>query len=125
MPLVVAIWPNNTISIVKMRAKYEIEDLYCYLDAEDDPICAKCYEVRPREGEGPLHVAFNWKEFEATNDIHGAAVEMTLPFENLRIQSGDGGSARIKRIRWPEDIVERHFRRLRPSRSLVDGEVAE
>jgi len=112
MPLVVALWPDNTISIVKMKTGYSMLNLFYELDQEADPVDAKCYEVRARGDGSPLHVAFRWNEIEV--DDNDAPESMTIPFDNLVVDGEWGGSSRIRHRPWPEDIFDQYIRSLRP-----------
>ena len=102
MPLIVAVWPDNTISILKMKVGYRMVDVFYWLDNEADPLDAKCYEVRRGEDcEHTTHLSFGWK------DIKYSESNETIMVPRLGLLIGDGaGNARIKRLRWPADILK-------------------
>lgn len=114
MPLVVAVWPNNTITVLGMRKGYKMVDVFDALDAEDDPVEAKCYEVRKRarDRKMPLAVSFNYWKKKLSLGVDGKGDgTITSPYRNLAISEGAGGTARIKRLHWPPDIVEQAHER--------------
>jgi hypothetical protein len=94
MPTVVAVWPNNTISILRMPSGFTMLDLFSELDAEAAPLDATCYQVSS-DCDG-MHITFNWK---VTRDG-----KLVLPkSKNVRIGKICG---RIKQLDWPDDILE-------------------
>mgnify|MGYP003345824393 CR=1 FL=1 len=62
MALVIAVWPNNTISLVRMWNEFTMLDLFTQLDHEADPLDAQCWLVR-RDDDG-MHVTFDWKDMD-------------------------------------------------------------
>lgn len=100
MPLVIAVWPNNTISVLRMWSSFSMVDLFHELDAEADPIDATCYRVG--EDDDGLHITFDWK-FDS-------------PGEPVMPQSKAVGigkiSGRIKKLPWPKDIKKQWWREM-------------
>jgi len=94
MATVVAVWPNNTISIVRMPSGFNMIDLFNELDAEASPLDCICYQVSSdRDG---MHITFDWK---VTSD--GKPVVPTS--KNVGIGKICG---RIQKLDWPDDIFE-------------------
>ena len=97
MPSVVAVWPNNTISIVRMPSGYDMLDVFDCLDEEDNPLCATCYELRGRES----HVTTRW----ARPDEDQNAKPNSLLIGPMH------GS--LRPLPWPENILSQWRQRLR------------
>lgn len=102
MPLVIASWPNGTISVVSMRSGFTMVDLFHELDAEANPTDAQCYCVKP-SADG-LHVTCNWDSRRRTR---------------LRLEAMHGGS--LAPLKWPPRIVERYYRSLRLTMQEASG----
>lgn len=112
MATVLAVWPNNTISVVVMQAGWQPIDLFYELDHIGDPLSAKLWVIRRRRGE-PVHATTDWIKRSGVTpnmDISGEA-EPSASTEHLGPKSrgvrvsiaGDFGAA--KRFRWPPGIV--------------------
>jgi len=63
MPLVIALWPNRTFSLVNMASGFSDVDLYHALDCEADPLIARCYVVST-DAEKQLHITSSFIEGE-------------------------------------------------------------
>lgn len=85
MPLIVAVWPNDTVSIVKMRPDFSMVELFDRLDEEANPHDARCYVVTPTGGH--MHITFNKEEGR----------------RGLSVRTGETGG-RARRIKWPDGI---------------------
>jgi hypothetical protein len=92
MPTIVAVWPDDSFSVVKMPRGYSLLDLFWKLDEEADPGAAYCYEVNG--GRYGMHIAFNKRDNEA-RPLPGA------------LQGG------VTYIPWPKDIHEQLHAALR------------
>jgi hypothetical protein len=91
MPLVIAVWPNNTLSIVKMEPGFTAVSLFNELDQICDPTDAQCYVVR--SDEDGLCVNFDWPY---------ASEETAGPKSSgLRLEAHQG---KIKKFRWPKTV---------------------
>lgn len=101
MPTVVAVWPDNTISILRMPSGFTMVDLFGEIDAEANPHDATCYQVS--SDEDGMHITFNWK----VPDDGGPVVPKS---QDVRIGKICG---RIKRLKWPSDILEQWLTQLR------------
>lgn len=89
MSIVIAVWPNNTISVLRMRAGFTAIDLFNELDAEGSPLDARCYLVS--QDDDGMQITFNWR-----CKPDGRA-------DNRRLRIGKL-AGRIKRLRWPDGI---------------------
>lgn len=101
MPLVIAVWPNNTISAVMMRPGFSMVDLYNEIDAEACPTDATCY-VAKRSRDG-LYVTLDWERLEDDDET------VTPKSCGLRVDSLYG---KLRRLEWPADIQRRWLRHL-------------
>lgn len=109
MPLVVAVWPNNTISIIRMKKGFSMVDLYDQIDAEACPLDARCYLVG-EQWDG-LHVTFSWRD--GATDLPAGPSTNAL---ELGLIAG-----RKRRLRWPACISRMWIRSL-ASRQVRAGE---
>jgi hypothetical protein len=91
MPLVIAVWPNNTISIVKMDPGFTAVSLFNELDQIADPSDAKCYVVRP-DGYG-LCVNFDWP--------YSSEETVGPKSKGLRLEVHQG---KMRTFRWPKTV---------------------
>ena len=108
MATVVAVWPNNTISIVRLRSGFTMVDLFSVIDVEASPIDAKCYQIA--EDEDGLHVTFDWKHLD-----DGSTVTPESPEVCIGKLFG-----KIRHIPWPDDIVKQYMRQLSASARKQD-----
>jgi hypothetical protein len=97
MPLVIAVWPNNTISIVKMEPGFTAVSLFCELDQICDPQDATCYVVRP--DEYGLCVNFDWPYL--SDETVGPKSTA------LRLESHQG---KVRKFRWPKTVCRDYIR---------------
>lgn len=100
MPVVIAVWPNNTISVLKMPAGFTASALFGELDAEANPTDATIYICKTDE-DGFLHVGWNYVLDP------GRPVEPSS--KGLRI---DCLSGRVKKWKWPPTVVRDYYRSL-------------
>jgi hypothetical protein len=109
MPLIVAVWPNNTLSIVRMEKGFSMVDLYDQLDSEACPLDAACYLIGSR-WDG-LHATFDWH-----GDRDGLPAGPDSPALQLGLIAG-----RKRRLFWPPGIARMWARSL-ASRVVRAGE---
>lgn len=100
MPLVVAVWPNNTISILRVPSGFTMLDLFSLIDAEASPLDATCYLCK--SDEDGMHITFDWKHLD-----DGSKVTAKSPDVRLGKLFG-----KIKKLPWPEDILKQWMRQL-------------
>ena len=99
MPLVIAVWPNNTISIVKMPPGFTAVSLFNELDQIADPNLATCYVVRP--DDYGLCVNFDWPV---------ASDEQAGPESSgLELEAHQG---KVRRFHWPKSVWRDWLREL-------------
>ena len=92
MPLVIAVWPNNTISIVKMDQGFSAVDLFDQLDQIACPTDATCYLVKP-DKDG-LCINFDWP--------YPSADKVSAESTGLRLECHQG---KAKRFKWPKTVA--------------------
>jgi hypothetical protein len=97
MPIVVAVWPNNTISIAKMPVGFSAVSLFDCLDQVGDPLIADCYVLSADEGE--LFANFDW--LDATNEV------ASPKSKNLSLEVHQGKKRKFK---WPRTVWRDWFR---------------
>jgi hypothetical protein len=101
MPLVIAVWPNNTISAVWMQLGFSMVDLYNEIDMEACPLDATCYlATRTRDG---LYVTLDWERLEDDE------ASVTPESNGIRVDSLTG---KLRKLEWPFDIQRRWLRHL-------------
>ncbi len=105
MPLIVALWPNRTVTFVYMQSGFTATDLYHELDQECDPLCAKCYVVGKDECDS-MYVTTESNSDSLTKDDHKPDVEKRKA-EYLRLGCLQG---RKRRYRWPRTVVRDYIR---------------
>ena len=96
MPIVVAVWPNNTISVVQVPRGFSMTDLFDQIDKEASPFDAKLYLIKPEDGWS--HLTFDWECLTTPNPDTD---EMVVKASSGRLGSIDG---KMKRIRFPPNI---------------------
>lgn len=100
MPLVVAVWPNNTISIVRAAKGFTMLDLFALIDVEASPLDATCYQVS--SDEDGMHITFDWKHLDdgsvVTHESAGVGIGKLF--------------GKVKKLPWPEDILKQWMRQL-------------
>jgi hypothetical protein len=101
--MVVAVWPNNTISLVKMEAGFSAVSLFNELDQIANPTDATCYILKP--SEDGLCVNFDYEY--ATDDKVGP------DSKGLRLESHQG---RLKKYLWPKTVWRDWLRTLERNR---------
>lgn len=100
MSVVVAVWPNNTISVLRMWTGFTMLDLFGEIDAEANPLDATCYLVR--SDEDGMHITFDYKILDDGSPVGPKS-------QNVGIGKICG---RIKKLPWPEDILKQWGRSL-------------
>jgi len=100
MPLVVAVWPNNTISIIRAANGFTMLDLFALIDVEENPLDATCYQVS--SDDDGMHITFGWKHLDDGNAVtpESAGVDIGKLF------------GKVKKLPWPEDILKQWMRQL-------------
>lgn len=100
MPLVVAVWPNNTISVIRVSTGFTMLNLFALIDVEDNPLDAKCYQIG--SDEDGMHITFGWHGLDDGSNVtpESAGVSIGKLF------------GRVKALPWPEDILKQWLRHL-------------
>lgn len=100
MATVVAVWPNNTISIVRLGSGFTMVDLFSVIDVEANPLDATCYKIA--EDEDGLHITFDWKRLDdgttVTPESKGVCIGKLF--------------GKIRHLPWPDDIEKQWMRQL-------------
>lgn len=109
MALVVAVWPNNTISILRVESGFTMLDLFAQIDVEASPLDATCYQIA--SDEDGMHITFDWKhldddESSVTPDSRGVAIGKLF--------------GKVRKLPWPEDILKQWMRDLARSARRSD-----
>jgi hypothetical protein len=104
MPLVIAVWPNNTLSIIKMPPGFSDVSLFDKLDEEDNPHDARCYIASP--DEDGLHITFSWTDRTFFRETHADPVSGP-DSPKLRLAAIDG---KLKKLKWKPDVNRRWLR---------------
>lgn len=100
MPVVIAVWPNNTISVLRMSVGFTMLDLFTEVEHEAAPLDATCYLAK--SDDDGMHITFDWK-----------CLDDGSPVQPKSQQVGIGKiSGRIKKLPWPGDIEKQWFRQL-------------
>lgn len=102
MPLIIAVWPNNTISVLRIKNGFTMLDLYYEIDKEHDPLDATCY--RAREDDDGLYITFDWHDALDRHEPKAGPKSSGLALTAL-----DG---RLTKLTWPPDIRKQWFREL-------------
>jgi hypothetical protein len=98
--LVVAVWPNNTISIVQIRRGFTMLDLFALIDNEASPLDANCYQIG--SDEDGMHITFDWQHLDDGEKVTRESADVAI------------GKlfGKIKHLPWPEDILKQWMRQL-------------
>ena len=91
MKTIVAVWPNNTVSILRIPTGQTMVHVYDQLNEAGCPLDAKCFLLRT-DGRN-MHVSFDWKA--ASEDLVGPQSS------NLGLTAYRGSK---KRLHWPSGI---------------------
>lgn len=113
MSTVMAVWPNNTTSVIVMERGWKAIDLFYELDHIGDPLSARIWILKKPRGMA-VHATTDWTKQRcstvANMDISGepdAASKSGGLYERskgVRVSlAGDAG--KVKRFRWPSGIV--------------------
>jgi len=106
MPLVIALWPNRTFSLVNMASGFSDVDLYHALDYEADPLIARCYVVST-DAEKQLHITSSFIEGELGKRAGDDNQQDACAAEYLTVAREDG---RLRRYSWQKNVVQRYLR---------------
>jgi hypothetical protein len=99
MPLVIAVWPNNTISVVKMPPRFSAVSLFNELDQIADPTDATCYVVSPND-DG-MCVNFDWP-YPSDENVGPKS-------SGLRLEVHQGTT---RRFYWPKTVARDWLRQI-------------
>ena len=110
---VIAVWPNNTTSVIVLESGWKPIDLFYELDHIGDPLAAKIWILKKPRGRA-VHATTDWTRLKETTvsnmDLSGepnpehAVNGLGIKSKGLRISlAGDSGS--VRRFRWPPGIV--------------------
>ena len=110
MPTIVAVWPNNTTSVVVMESGWKPIDLFYELDHIGDPVSAKVWVLKRRNGEA-IHVTTDWvrshnpdTDLSCTDGADDSSDCIGPKSRGVRVSlAGDSGS--MKRFHWPTNIL--------------------
>ena len=112
MPTVIAIWPNNTTSVVVMENGWKPIDLFYELDHIGDPLAADIWVLRRPSGQA-VHATTDWIKRPAAlanMDLSGTPCaslksdELRPKTLGLRVSlAGDSGS--VRRFTWPSGVL--------------------
>lgn len=114
MATVIALWPNNTTSVLVMESNWRPIDLFYELDHIGDPLQAKIWVVKRRLGES-VHATTDWRKCRLPN-MPAIDVSATVDAANCDSQwlgprtkglkvsiAGDQGS--VRRFKFPSGIL--------------------
>jgi hypothetical protein len=112
MATIVAVWPNNTTSVVVMEGSWKPIDLFYELDHVGDPVSAKVWVLKRHHGEA-VHVTTDWTrgpkpepnmDVSGTHDAADTSERVGPKSHGVRVSlAGDSGS--MKRFNWPPNIL--------------------
>ena len=105
MPFVVALWPNRTVTFLRMPSGFTATDLYHELDQECDPLCARCYVVGKGDC-GDMYVTTESNGDSFSKDDHKPNSERRNA-DYLRVDCLHG---KKRRYRWPRNVVRDYIR---------------
>jgi hypothetical protein len=108
VPLVVAVWPNNTISIIRAPSGFTMLNLFELIDHESSPLDAKCYRIG--SDEDGMHVTFDWKHLNDGSSVTPESADVVI------------GKlyGKVKHLPWPDDILKQWMRQLANSARRQD-----
>jgi hypothetical protein len=100
MPVVIAVWPNNTFSVLQVPAGFSMTNLFWQIDAEANPLDASLYILKPSGGWS--HGTFDW-----AYDDRADCEDDGVGFMSIKRGSGRLGAieGRLKKLKWPHNIV--------------------
>jgi hypothetical protein len=100
VPLVVAVWPNNTISILWAASGFTMLDLFALIDPEANPLDATCYRIGC--DEDGMHITFDWKHLDDGTKVNADSADVAI------------GKlfGKVKKLPWPDDILKQWMRQL-------------
>lgn len=114
MSTVLAVWPNNTISVIVMERGWKPIDLFYELDHIGDPLSARVWLLKRTDG-GAVHATTDWAKKKLTPaqsvlDVSGDADEGNTDESLNALSCGvrvscAGDSGKVKRLRWPAGIT--------------------
>lgn len=103
MPVVIAVWPNSTISVMQVSPGFAMADLFDQIDKEANPFDAKLYLMKPNDGWS--HLTFNWKR-ERSDDPNDTRI--IVKKNSGKVGSIDG---KLTKIKFPPNIYRMWARR--------------
>jgi hypothetical protein len=109
--MVVAIWPDNSISVVQCPKYFTMVDLFWKIDEEADPLDAKIYLINPEEGWS--HATFDCEKCD--EEELGGQIKEGVVYTKACSGKIDVNSGRRKRLHWPHNIHRLAYRSLRMS----------
>lgn len=105
MPVVIAVWPNNTFSILQVPVGFSMTNLFWQLDTEANPLDATLFILKPSSGWS--HATFDWAEGDRT-DYEGQDRDyMKIKMGSGRLDSNEGS---LRRLKWPHNIQRLAYR---------------
>jgi hypothetical protein len=110
VPVVIAVWPNNTVSVLKVPVGFSATYLFGLLDAEANPTDSKIYITRADE-DGVLHIGFDY-EIDYGDTVSAEATGLRL----------DCLSGRLKKWDWPATVVRDFYRSLEQNHRRREAE---
>jgi hypothetical protein len=100
MPVIIAKWPNSTISVIQAPRDFSLVDLYLQLDEEGDPAAAEVYLLKTRGGWS--HMTHDWSRDDVVQSADGRIELVDVTRDCSYIDTAEG---KLLRIEWPTDIV--------------------
>lgn len=107
----IAVWPNNTISVLRVPPGFSATYLFSLLDEEACPTDAEIYVTRT-DDSGVLHVGWNY-ELDCGDPV-------SPEVKGLRL---DCFSGRAKKWKWPATVIRDYYRSLSCGRRRQDAEL--
>lgn len=109
MPVVVAVWPNNTLSVLVMPRGFSATDLFEELDQEGCPTDATV-RILKTDSRGVCHIGWDF--------ILDEGCPVGTESKGLRL---DAFSGQAKKWKWPETVVRDYYRRTERNRRMADA----
>lgn len=103
MPLVIAVWPNNSISMIQCPTYFTMTELFWAVDEEGDPSLAKLYLIKPESGWS--HATFDFTRCSDQPEFQSGVIRVIADSGKVRVNSG-----KRKRLRWPANIIRDAWR---------------
>lgn len=103
MPLVIAVWPNNSISVIQCPTDFTMTELFWAVDEEGDPSLVKLYLIKPENGWS--HATFDFERCREQPEFSSGVIRIAAESGKVGINSG-----KRKRLYWPSNIVRDAWR---------------